>query len=175
MWTPPACAQQADTGVGIAEFSAGGLFGLGAHGNVGGSLWVPTSKYAVPYIEFSYSPLISYGYAYGPDNTGKGLFTSELFDVNGGIKFRFPRKKSDWVPYFGLGVGLLRHSTSDYTSGFNSIATVNTATNEIAGNASVGAIYYVTKHVAFGMEAKGYIAQRERLGRATVSVLYQFP
>ncbi|MGO4881584.1 MAG: hypothetical protein ACLP59_12265 [Bryobacteraceae bacterium] len=171
----PAHAQTADTGVGIAEFSGGGIFGLGAHGNVGGSLWVPTSKYAVPYIEFSYSPLTSYGFTYGVNDTGKGLFTSQLWDVNGGIKFRFPSKKRDWVPYVGLGVGLLRHSTSDYTSGFNSVATVNESTDEVAGNVSVGALYYVTRHVGFGMEAKGYFAAHNRVGRATISAFYQFP
>jgi hypothetical protein len=44
----PACAQQADTGVGIATISAGGLFGLGGHGSYGASLADAVTKYLVP-------------------------------------------------------------------------------------------------------------------------------
>ncbi len=167
-------AQQSDTGVGIAEFSAGGIFGLGGHGSVGGSLGAPVSRYIVPFIDFSYSPLTSYAYTYGANNTGKGLFTSSLVDVNGGIKIRFTSKR-DWVPYVGLGAGLLRVSTSDYTSGFSTTATTKQSQNELAGNASVGALYYVTQHVGFGVEVKGYGGEHERLVRATAGVFYQFP
>jgi len=170
----PAHAQQTDTGVGIVAFSAGGIFGLGAHGSVGGSLAVPTSKYLVPFIDVSYSPLISYGFTYGEQATGKGLFTSSLLDVNGGVRIRFTSKR-DWVPYVGLGAGLLRLSTSSYTSGFGTTATVNASRNDLAGNVSVGALYYVTQHVGFGMEVKGYIAQHEHLGRAARGVFYRFP
>jgi len=169
----PAHAQQTDTGVGIVAFSAGGIFGLGAHGSVSGSLAAPVSKYLVPFIDFSYSPLISYAFTYGADNSGKGLFRSYLYDVNGGVKIRFA--KGDWVPYIGLGAGLLRSSSSTYTSGFSTTATVNASHDEVAGNASVGALYYVTRHVGFGIEFKGYAAQHNRFGRATAGIFYQFP
>jgi len=171
---PSANAQQADTGVGIAEFSAGGLFGLGAHGSVGGSLGAPVSKYLVPFIDFSYSPLSTYSYTYGANNTGKALYRSALADVNGGVKIRFPNK-SGWVPYIGLGAGLLHLSSSDYASGFNETATIKQSHDEAAGNASVGALYYITQHIGFGMELKGYAAQDRRLMRATAGVFYQFP
>ena len=107
----PAHAQQTDTGVGIAAVSGGGIFGLGAHGSAGASLTSPVSKYLAPFIDFSYSPLTSYAFTYGANLTGKGLYTSSLLDVNGGLKIRFPNK-SDWVPYIGLGAGLLRLSSS---------------------------------------------------------------
>jgi hypothetical protein len=167
-------AQQADTGVGIAAVSGGGIFGLGAHGSAGGSLAVPLSKYLMPFIDFSYSPLTSYAFTYGANLTGKGLFTSQLVDVNGGLKFRVVNK-SGWVPYFGLGAGLLRLSSSTYTSGFSTTATVNRSDDELAGNASAGALYYVTQHVGFGMELKGYMAEHNRFGRASAGVFFQFP
>jgi len=167
-------AQQADTGVGIAAVSGGGIFGLGAHGSVGASLGAPVSKYLVPFIDFSYSPLTSYAFTYGANLLGKGLYTSSVADVNGGLKIRFPTK-SDWVPYIGLGVGLLRFSSSIYSSGFNTTATVNRSNDEAAGNVSAGALYYVTRHVGFGVELKGYMAQHNRFGRASAGVFYQFP
>jgi hypothetical protein len=170
----PAHAQQADTGVAIAAVSGGGIFGLGAHGSAGASLGAPVSKYLVPFIDFSYSPLTSYAFTYGVNLTGKGLYTSSLLDVNGGVKIRFPNK-GDWVPYIGLGAGLLRLSSSTYTSGFNTTATVNHSNNDPAGNVSAGALYYVTKRVGFGMELKGYMAQHNRFGRASAGVFYQFP
>jgi len=58
----PAHAQQTDTGVVIAALSGGGIFGLGAHGSAGASLGAPVSKYLVPFIDFSYSPLTSYAF-----------------------------------------------------------------------------------------------------------------
>ncbi len=167
-------AQQAETGVAIASFSAGGVFGVGAHGSVGGSLAAPVSRYLVPFIDVSYSPLISYAYTYGADGTGKGLYRSAMVDANGGVKVRFTSKR-DWVPYIGLGVGLLHFSSSDYTSGFGATATVNQSRNELAGNASVGALYYVTQHVGFQMEFKGYAARYNRFMRATAGIFYQFP
>lgn len=167
-------AQQSDTGVGITAFSAGGIFGLGAHGSVGGSVAAPLSKYLVPFIDFSYSPLSTYSYTYGANNTGKALYRSALVDVNGGVKIRFANK-SDWVPYIGLGAGLLHLSSSDYTSGFNTTATIKQSHDEVAGNASVGALYYLTQHIGFGMELKGYAARDRRLMRATAGVFYQFP
>lgn len=167
-------AQQADTGVGIVAVSAGGVFGLGAHGSVGGSLASPVSKYIVPFVDISYSPLTTYSYNYGANNTGKGLFSSNLLDANGGIRIRFTSKR-DWVPYIGLGAGLLRFGTTSYTSGFNTTATVTTSRDELAGNISVGSLYYVTQHVGFQMELKGYIAGQNRFVRATAGVFYQFP
>src|ERR1039457_341901 len=125
----PAHAQQTDTGVGIAAVSGGGIFGLGAHGSAGASLTTPVSKYLAPFSDFSYSPLTSYAFTYGANLTGKGLYTSSLLDVNGGLKIRFPNK-SDWVPYIGLGAGLLRLSSSTYTSGFSTTATVNRSNND---------------------------------------------
>ena len=170
----PAHAQQSDTGVGIVAVSAGGIFGLGAHGSYGASLADPVSKYIMPFVDFSYSPLTSYAFTYGTNLTGKGLYTSSLLDVNGGIKVRFP-SKSDWVPYIGLGAGLLRLSSSTDTSGFGTTASVNHSNNYAAGNASAGALYYVTQHVGFTMEVKGYMAQHNHFGRASVGVFYQFP
>jgi hypothetical protein len=170
----PAHAQQMDTGVGIAAISGGAIFGLGAHGSYGASLGEAASKYLVPFIDFSYSPLTSYAFTYGANLTGKGLYTSSLLDVNGGVKIRFPNK-SDWVPYVGLGAGLLRFSSSTDTSGFGTTASVNRSNNEIAGNVSVGALYYVTPHLGFEMEAKGYGAQHNRFGRASAGIFFQFP
>jgi hypothetical protein len=166
-------AQQADTGGVIAGFAAGGIFGLGAHGSVGGNLDAPISKHFLPFIDFSYSPLTSYAYAYGADNTGKGLFRSNLVDFNGGVKIRFPGK-SDWVPYVGFGAGVLHFSTSNYASGFGATTTVTTGRSELAGNASVGALYYFTPHVGFSGEAKVYAGQHDRFGRVTAGIFYQF-
>jgi len=170
----PAHAQQSETGVGIVAVSAGGIFGLGAHGSYGASLTAPVSKYLAPFIDFSYSPLTSYAFTYGVNLTGKGLYTSSLLDFNGGIKIRFPNK-SGWVPYIGLGAGLLRLSSSTDTSGFGTIASVNASNSGVAGNASAGALYYVTQHVGFGMEVKGYMAQHNHFARASIGVFYQFP
>jgi hypothetical protein len=170
----PVNAQQTETGVGIVAVSGGGIFGLGAHGSFGASLGAPVSKYVVPFIDFSYSPLTSYAFTYGANLTGKGLYTSSLLDFNGGIKIRFT-SKSDWVPYVGLGAGLLHLSSSTDTSGFGTTASVNASNSEVAGNASAGALYYVTQHVGFGMEVKGYMAQHNHFGRASVGIFYQFP
>ncbi|HLY16583.1 MAG TPA: hypothetical protein VKR61_05135 [Bryobacteraceae bacterium] len=167
-------AQQADTGVVIASFEAGGLFGIGAHGSVGGSLAVPQSQHLVPFVDFSYSPLSSYAYTYGVNDTGKALYRSHLIDFNGGLRIRFPNK-SDWVPYIGLGAGVLHVASSDNLSGFSTTETINASRNEFAGNASVGALYYVNQHVGFGMEVKGYGAQHNGFVRATAQVFYQFP
>jgi hypothetical protein len=141
----PARAQQTDTNVGIATISAGGIFGLGAHGSAGASLADPVSKYLAPFIDFSYSPLTSYAFTYGANLTGKGLYRSYLLDVNGGI------------------------------SGFGATATVNRSNDDLAGNASARALFCVTQHVGFGMELKGYMAQHNRFGRASAGVFYQFP
>jgi hypothetical protein len=170
----PAHAQQTDTGVGIAAVSAGGIFGLGGHGSYGASLGAPVSKYLVPFIDFSYSPLTSYAFTYGVNLTGKGLYTSSLLDVNGGLKIRFPTK-SDWVPYIGLGAGLLRLSSSTDTSGFSTTASVNASRDQVAGNASVGALYYVTQHIGIDTEVKGYMAEHNHFGRASVGLFFQFP
>ena len=170
----PAHAQQTDTGVGIASISGGGIFGLGAHGSAGASLADPVSKYLMPFIDFSYSPLASYGFTYGSNLSGKGLYSSGLLDLNGGVKIRFP-SKSDWVPYIGLGAGVLRFLSSTDTSGFGTSASVNEGTNKLAGNVSAGALYYVTQHLGFQIEAKGYMAQHDRLGRASAGVFFQFP
>jgi len=170
----PAHAQQTDTGVAIAAVSAGGIFGMGAHGSFGASLADPVSKYLMPFIDFSYSPLSSYAYTYGMNNTGKGLYRSYLLDLNGGVKIRFPNK-SDWVPYIGLGAGLLRLSSNTHTSGFNATSTVKQASDEAAGNVSAGALYYITERVGFQLELKGYMAQNNRFVRVSAGVFLQFP
>jgi hypothetical protein len=169
-----ALAQQADTGVGIFAISAGSIFGLGAHGSYGASLADAASKYVVPFIDFSYSPLTSYAFTYGTNGTGKGLYTSGVLDVNGGFKIRFPNK-SYWVPYIGLGAGLLRLSSSITTSGFGATGSVTTTNNEAAGNVSAGSLYYISQHIGLEVELKGYIAQHERFGRATAGLFFQFP
>jgi hypothetical protein len=171
----PARAQEADTGVAIATLSAGALFGEGGHGSYGASLGYTMSKHLMPFIDFSYSPLTSYAFTYGANDNGKGLFTSSLLDLNGGLKIRFPNKRGNWVPYFGLGAGLLRFATSNYTSGFSTTATVNANRDVVAGNASVGGLYYVTQHIGIEMELKGYFAQQEHLGRASAGLFFQFP
>ena len=170
----PLAAQQADTGVVQAAFSGGGIFGLGAHGAVGGSLAAPVSKHLSPFIDFSYSPLTSYAFTYGLQDAGKGLFTSHLVDVNGGLRIRFPGH-GDWVPYIGIGAGALHISENTNTSGFGSTSNVTAARNEFAGNASLGGLYYFTPHFGFEVELKGYAGQNTRLARATAGVFYQFP
>jgi hypothetical protein len=169
----PAGAQQADTGVAIATISAGGLFGLGGHGSYGASLADGVTKYLVPFVDFSYSPLSSYAFTYGTNLTGKGLYTSSLLDANGGIKVRFPNK-SFWVPYLGLGGGVLRLSSSTNTSGFGTTAAVNTSKNELAANVSAGALYYVTQHIGMQIEAKGYLAHQNQVGRVSAGLFFQF-
>jgi hypothetical protein len=167
-------AQQSDTNVGIGWATAGGLFGQGAHGSYGVGIGDAVSKHIVPFLDFSYSPLISYGYTYGANETGKGLFTSSVLDFNGGIKIRLPGK-GDWVPYFGLGGGLLRFATSNYESGFGTTATLNNNRNELAGNASVGGLYYVTPHVGVDLELKGYAGRYDHILRASAGIFFQFP
>jgi hypothetical protein len=147
---------------------------LGGHGSYGASLADPVTKYIMPFVDFSYSPLSSYAFTYGPNLDGKGLYTSSVFDVNGGVKLRFPNK-SYWVPYIGLGAGLLRLSSSTETSGFGATGNVGQTKNEIAGNASAGALYYISQHAGFEVEVKGYAAQQNRFGRATAGVFFQFP
>lgn len=171
----PAFAQESDTSVGIVSVAAGGLFGLGAHGSIAGSFAYPTTKYLVPFVEIAYSPLISYGYQYGNQNAGKGLFRSNLLDANGGVKIRFTSDKSDWAPYIGVGAGVLRVASTDTTAGFGVNSSVSQSHTELAGNISVGALYYVTKHAGFGTELKGYGASGYRLVRFTAGVFYQFP
>jgi hypothetical protein len=170
----PAQAQPTETNVGIVAISAGGIFGLGGHGSYGASLEDPVAKHWMPDIDFSYSPLTSYGYSYGLNDTGKGLFTSSMLDLNGGVKFRFAGKRN-WAPYIGVGAGLLRFSTTNATSGFGTTATVNASRTEFAGNFSVGGLYYVTDHLGFLMEAKGYVAQRNQFGRVSLGLFFQFP
>jgi hypothetical protein len=123
---------------------------------------------------FSYSPLSSYAFTYGTNLTGKGLYTSSLLDANGGIKVRFPNK-SFWVPYLGLGGGVLRLSSSTNTSGFGTTAAVNTSKNELAANVSAGALYYVTQHIGMQIEAKGYLAHQNQVGRVSAGLFFQFP
>jgi len=170
----PAPAQQADTNVAIATLSAGGIFGLGAHGSFGASLADPVSKYVMPFIDFSYSPLTNYAFTYGSDLSGKGLYRSYLLDVNGGVKIRIPTN-SDWVPYIGFGAGLLRSWSNTDTSGFGATATVKQSSDEPAGNISAGGLYYVTQHVGIEMELKGYMAQHNRFARVSAGVFFQFP
>ena len=170
----PAHAQQTDTGGIIGSLEAGGMFGLGAHGSVGASLASPASKYLLPFIDFNYSPLTSYGFKYGSNLSGKGLYTSGLLDLNGGVKIRFPNT-GNWLPYVGLGVGVLRFMSSTDTSGFGASASVTQTSNDIAGNASVGALYYITQHLGFGMEVKGYAAQHTHLVRVSLGVFFQIP
>jgi hypothetical protein len=170
----PAHAQQSDTGVGIATLSAGGIFGLGGHGSYGASIAEAASKYLAPFIDFSYSPLTSYAFTYGTNLTGKGLYTSGLLDLNGGIKVRFPNK-SNWVPYIGVGAGVLRLSSSTGTSGFGTTATVNRSNDELAANVSAGGLYYITQHIGFEIELKGYMAHQNQIGRASAGLFFQFP
>lgn len=170
-----ASAQQSDTGVAIAEFSAGGIFGLGAHGSVGGNIGAPISRFLVPYVDFSYSPLTTYSYNYGSNLTGKALYSSSVLDANGGVRIRFAGRRSDWVPYIGVGGGVLHFTSSDETSGFSVTQTIKTSNNELAVNGSIGALYYVTQHVGFGIEAKGYEGHPRRFAQGTMGVFYQFP
>ena len=169
-----AYAQQEDTGVGILTFAGGGIFGIGGHGSAGASIADAVTKHVVPFVDFSYSPLSSYAFTYGATNQGKGLYTSSLVDVNGGIKIRFPTTR-DWVPYIGLGAGLLHFASSTYSSGYNTTGTVKESNNEAAGNISTGALYYISKHAGLGMELKGYLAQHNHFGRASAGVFFQFP
>jgi hypothetical protein len=170
----PAHAQQSDTGVGIATISAGGIFGLGGHGSYGASIAGAASKYLAPFIDFSYSPLTSYAFTYGTNLTGKGLYTSGMLDLNGGIKVRFPNK-SNWVPYLGVGAGVLRLSSSTGTSGFGTTATVNRSNDELAANVSAGGLYYITQHLGVEIELKGYLAHQNQIGRASAGLFFQFP
>jgi len=172
--SPPAFAQEDETGVGQAYVEGGGVFGAGTHGVAALGLAAPVAKYLAPFIEFAYAPLGSYAFTYGLNETGKGLYRSGLIDVNGGIDIRFPNK-THWVPYIGLGAGLLHFSASSYTSGFNSTATINQTRSEFAGSGSLGALYYFTSHVGLRAEVKGYGASDNRLARVTAGVFYQFP
>ncbi|MGA2132685.1 MAG: outer membrane beta-barrel protein [Bryobacteraceae bacterium] len=168
-----ASAQQADTGGAIATLGAGGLFGLGAHGSVDGNVAAPVSKHFMPFIDFAYAPLSSFAYNYGSNDTGKALYRSDLIDVNGGVKIRFPGK-GDWVPYIGLGAGALHLWSNTNMSGFGVTENVHTARTELAGNASAGGMYYINPHVGINLEAKGYAAEHNRFAQATIGIFYQF-
>jgi hypothetical protein len=170
----PARAQQTDTGVGIAAISAGGIFGLGAHGSYGASLGAPVSKYLMPFIDFSYSPLTSYGFTYGANLTGKGLYTSSLLDVNGGFKIRFPTRATGYRT-LGWEPDSCDLSSSRLYQRFQHDCDRQREPRRVAGNASAGALYYVTQHVGFEMEVKGYMAEHNRFGRASAGIFFQFP
>jgi len=170
----PLAAQEDNTGVGIATLSAGAGFGVGVHGSYGASLADAATKHVLAFVDFSYSPLTSYAFTYGTNNAGKGLYTSSLFDINGGIKIRFPNR-THWVPYIGVGAGLLRFDSTSNTSGFGTTASISQSNNEIAGNASVGGLYYITGHIGIQIEAKGYVAHPRHFGRATAGLFFQFP
>ena len=167
-------AQQDNTGGMIASLNGGGIFGLGTHGSVGGSAAFLVSKYVVPFADFSYSPLTTYAFNYGTNNTGKALFTSGLLDANGGIRIRFPNS-SYWAPYVGFGGGILHITSTTNMSGFNSTETLHNSRNDPAGNVSAGALYYVNQHVGLSIEIKGYLAQHEHFAQATAGLFFQIP
>jgi outer membrane protein W len=168
-------AQQDDTGVGIFTAFAGGVFGIGSRADGGVSLGLPTTRYLVPNVEFSYAKLGTYDYRTGIYNNTRNLQESAMYDLNGGVKIRFPGSSRSYVvPFLGLGVGLLRFSSDLASSGFSGNTDVRTGTNYLAGTVSGGVMYYITKHVGLQPEVKGYLSHRNFV-RVTVGVFYQFP
>jgi hypothetical protein len=158
----------------IATIDAGGSFGQGAHSAVGADLAAPVSKYAMPFLDFTYSPLGSYGYTYGLNDTGKGLYTSAMISVNGGLQIRFPNS-SFWVPYIGLGGGLLRRTQTNNMSGFNSTETIHSNRNEADALVTAGTLYYITEHVGLSIGIKGMLASHDRFAEATAGLFFQIP
>jgi len=65
--------------------------------------------------------------------------------------------------------------SNTYTSGFSTTASVQRTDDEVAGNVSAGALYYITQHVGFEIELKGCMAQHNRFARASAGVFFQFP
>jgi hypothetical protein len=64
--------------------------------------------------------------------------------------------------------------SSTNMSGFGATQTLNISRTQLAGNASAGALYYITPKVGLALEAKGDAAQHNRFGQATAGVFYQF-
>jgi hypothetical protein len=79
------------------------------------------------------------------------------------------------VPYIGVGGGVLRLSSSTNTSGFGTTAAVDTSKNELAANVSAGALCYITQHIGMQIEAKGYLAHQNQVGRVSAGLFFQFP
>ncbi len=169
----PLCAQQDETGVGEATGFLGGVFGVGAHVGGGVGFAAPTSRHLVPNIEFAYSPLGNYSFLNGVLGHTINVVSSRMYDVNGGVQVRFPMRDTNYCPYFGVGVGLLRFVTDQEIAAASPV-TEHRAMNYLAGNFSAGIRYYITKNLGLRPEVKGYFGNK-KFARATVGIFYQFP
>jgi hypothetical protein len=101
---PILLAQSNDTDGGEVAAFAGGVFGLGTHGTVGGSAGAAISRYALALFEGSYTPLGSNTIQPWPEKST--VARSHLTDFDVCFHIRVPLKER-WAPYGILGVGLL--------------------------------------------------------------------
>ena len=137
----------------------GGVLGVGSHPAVGAAVAYPTSRYLVPNVEFSYSPLDE-----------RGGIKTRLWDFNGGLHVRFPdRGIPRLTPYLGFGIGLIRIENRFPAPPFSRGADVN----KFAVNLSGGARYYITDQFGVRPEIKGFLGDYSFM-RASVGVFWQF-
>jgi hypothetical protein len=169
----PLRAQQDDTGGGEVTGFLGGVFGVGSHVGGGFGFASPTSRHLVPNIEFAYTPLGNTNFLNGLFDHTINVVSSRLYDLNGGVQVRFPMRSTNYAPYFGLGVGLLRFTTDQQVAAASPV-TLHSSKNYFAGNCSVGMRYYITSHLGLRPEIKGYFGHKS-FARVAVGIFYQFP
>ena len=157
-----------------ASFKAGGIFGLGAHGSVGGSLAAPVSKNFVAlhrFFLFSADQLRVYVW--------RGQHGQGSIPVGTGGRQR--RSQNPFSRQRRLGaVRRLRSRAAALLvehlhERIQRTSTVHESNDELAGNVSAGALYYISQHIGLELELKGYVARDYHFGRATAGLFFQFP
>jgi hypothetical protein len=166
-------AQNLEKGNVEATGQAGIVTGIGTHASFAGSVGTALTDRIFVLGELGYVPLG--GASVGTSGTGGGISIDaggKVFTFMGGVQYQF-KEKNAFVPYAGLGLGLVHYSFSSSQTVSGQTTTIDASSSNFYVNFGGGGRYYMKDRWGIKPELMIF-AGDDSFFRFSVGLFYQF-